>query len=163
MAPESSPPIGSIELARRRRGWKQADLAEAASVSRSAISAIERGYRPAEHVRERISRALGEPPWALWPDDETVARELARALSRLWERLLDELGEQFFEGAGAVGFEATATGRPAISVAGTTYFEAEDGRLVASRVEGGRAVFATIGEDGSLNWSAAPLADPAMN
>ena len=101
--------------------------------------------------------------WELWPDDDAVARDLARQLSKLWARLLAELGQHFFKGAGEVAFEATPAGRPAISVAGTTYFESEDGRLVASRVEAGRAVFATIGDDGSLNWSAAPLADPAMN
>jgi transcriptional regulator with XRE-family HTH domain len=49
-----------IAALRRRRGWRQQDLASAAKVSRSAISRLEvgRAHRVAVHTLERVAAAL---------------------------------------------------------------------------------------------------------
>jgi DNA-binding XRE family transcriptional regulator len=61
-------PPSPIELARRDRGWRQADLAEQAGVSRHTIALSERGYRPSEKSRLRIAAALDTTVVDLWPD-----------------------------------------------------------------------------------------------
>jgi len=47
-----------IRLERTRRGWRQADLAQAAGVTQAEVSALERGLYVIPGVRRRIYRAL---------------------------------------------------------------------------------------------------------
>jgi DNA-binding XRE family transcriptional regulator len=61
-------PPTPIELARRDRGWRQADLAAHAGVSRHTIALSERGYRPSEKSRRKIADALESSVAALWVD-----------------------------------------------------------------------------------------------
>jgi transcriptional regulator with XRE-family HTH domain len=59
-------PPSPIELARRDRGWRQADLATEAGVSRHTVAIAERGYRPSEKSRRKIAAALGSSVAELW-------------------------------------------------------------------------------------------------
>lgn len=52
----------AVRLMRKRRGWSQEQLAEAAGLDRTYISGLERGTRnPALSTQERIAAALGVP------------------------------------------------------------------------------------------------------
>lgn len=151
---------------RQARGWRLIDLARKTGCSRSSLSTIERGYVPNADVRRRIAQAFDVPEEALWAPEgatDTAAREAARALANLWKRLRERLGDDFYRGRGDVAFEITARGQPAIHVAGTTFFEGAQGEIVASKLEGGRGVFATVSADGVLEWDAVPAGDPALN
>jgi len=149
-----------MELARRARGWRLADLSRLTGISISRLSEIQCGYVPRKELRVRISRALEVPLDELWPPDPGAAE--AKACIDLWRTVLARLGSDFFRGKGGVQFEHTSKGRYAVHIGDTTFFEA-DGALIASRAEGGRAMFAIVGEDGSLAWTAAPLAPAQMN
>jgi transcriptional regulator with XRE-family HTH domain len=58
---------------RAQKGWNQTQLAEKASLSRNAISRIEHGHTiPSVPTVEKISRALGEEPGALFPKAKSL-------------------------------------------------------------------------------------------
>ncbi len=61
----------ALQSARKRRGWRQKDLADAAGVPQNHVSRIERGaISPSLATQERLAAALGVPLAELVADAE---------------------------------------------------------------------------------------------
>ncbi|MBI2762904.1 MAG: helix-turn-helix transcriptional regulator [Chloroflexi bacterium] len=82
---------------RRRRGWRQLDVARRAGVSQSLVARIERGGADRVTVRtlERVTNALGaRVSVRLDFNGEAIDRLLDEDHARLVERIIDRLGSQ---------------------------------------------------------------------
>src|SRR5260221_10725295 len=81
----------SVRALRRRRQWRQQDLADAAGISRSVISRIELGHgdRMTVRVLERLAMALGaRVRWSLDWNGEAMDRLLDEDHAHLVERIV---------------------------------------------------------------------------
>lgn len=81
----------SIRALRRRRQWRQQDLADAAGISRSVASRIERGHgdRMTVRVLERVATALAaRVRWSLDWNGEAMDRLLDEDHAHLVERIV---------------------------------------------------------------------------
>lgn len=64
----------NLRMLRRRLGFSQVQLAEAAHCSRATIILVERlNHYPRVEVRRRLATALGISEIALWPTLEVVS------------------------------------------------------------------------------------------
>ncbi|CAN5734153.1 hypothetical protein BH18CHL1_BH18CHL1_04890 [soil metagenome] len=91
---------GVIRVLRRRRGWRQRDLAERAGVSQSQVSLVERGHL--ESLRVRVVRAIGAaldvalPFDPCWPGAD-LAKLLDQDHAALVEVIVSELSGSGWE------------------------------------------------------------------
>jgi transcriptional regulator with XRE-family HTH domain len=97
----------SVRALRRRRQWRQQDLAEAAGISRSVISRIELGHgdRMTVRVLERVTTALGaRVRWSIEWNGEAMDRLLDEDHAHLVERIVRWLGRHGWAVAVEVSF-----------------------------------------------------------